>query len=149
MIQHTTTFQYKHFCEKIQTQQYRALEVLLGSDYGPPADIWSLACMVSHYFYLLLTLKTFCLHVYLKNCSLMIKPVCPDMFWDICPCCVIAVLQSKPHQDHTEISSFTVNLQICHHSENKNTFVFMHKIHLYFLHVSEHTNTFNVMEWWQ
>ncbi|KAF4078312.1 hypothetical protein AMELA_G00197920 [Ameiurus melas] len=36
---------YKHFCEKIQTQQYRALEVLLGSDYGPPADIWSVACM--------------------------------------------------------------------------------------------------------
>ncbi|KAB5546445.1 hypothetical protein PHYPO_G00072100 [Pangasianodon hypophthalmus] len=36
---------YKHFCEEIQTQQYRALEVLLGSDYGPPADIWSVACM--------------------------------------------------------------------------------------------------------
>ncbi|XP_060792856.1 SRSF protein kinase 3 [Neoarius graeffei] len=36
---------YKHFCDKIQTQQYRALEVLLGSDYGPPADIWSVACM--------------------------------------------------------------------------------------------------------
>ncbi|XP_053337974.1 SRSF protein kinase 3 isoform X2 [Clarias gariepinus] len=36
---------YKHFCEKIQTQQYRAVEVLLGSDYGPPADIWSVACM--------------------------------------------------------------------------------------------------------
>lgn len=41
-------FQYKHFCDEIQTQQYRALEVLLGSDYGPPADIWSVACMVSH-----------------------------------------------------------------------------------------------------
>ncbi|KAI5612367.1 SRSF protein kinase 3-like isoform X2, partial [Silurus asotus] len=38
-------FQYKHFCEEIQTRQYRALEVLLGCDYGPPADIWSLACM--------------------------------------------------------------------------------------------------------
>ncbi|KAI5095786.1 SRSF protein kinase 3-like isoform X2 [Silurus meridionalis] len=36
---------YKHFCEEIQTRQYRALEVLLGCDYGPPADIWSLACM--------------------------------------------------------------------------------------------------------
>ncbi|XP_076839698.1 SRSF protein kinase 3 isoform X2 [Brachyhypopomus gauderio] len=36
---------YQHFCEEIQTQQYRSLEVLLGSDYGPPADIWSVACM--------------------------------------------------------------------------------------------------------
>ncbi|XP_028824351.1 SRSF protein kinase 3-like [Denticeps clupeoides] len=36
---------YKHFCEKIQTRQYRSLEVLLGSEYGPPADIWSVACM--------------------------------------------------------------------------------------------------------
>ncbi|KAM4610657.1 SRSF protein kinase 3 [Polymixia lowei] len=36
---------YKHFSEEIQTRQYRSLEVLLGSDYGPPADIWSVACM--------------------------------------------------------------------------------------------------------
>ncbi|KAJ8369667.1 hypothetical protein SKAU_G00096950 [Synaphobranchus kaupii] len=36
---------YKHFCEEIQTRQYRSLEVLLGSQYGPPADIWSVACM--------------------------------------------------------------------------------------------------------
>ncbi|MEQ2252287.1 hypothetical protein ILYODFUR_020215 [Ilyodon furcidens] len=36
---------YKHFCEEIQTSQYRSLEVLLGSEYGPPADIWSVACM--------------------------------------------------------------------------------------------------------
>ncbi|XP_010891689.3 SRSF protein kinase 3 isoform X2 [Esox lucius] len=36
---------YKHFCEEIQTRQYRSLEVLLGSDYGPPADIWSVACL--------------------------------------------------------------------------------------------------------
>ncbi|KAM9831135.1 SRSF protein kinase 3 [Syngnathus typhle] len=36
---------YKHFCEEIQTRQYRSLEVLLGSDYGPPADIWSVACI--------------------------------------------------------------------------------------------------------
>ncbi|GAA6089373.1 SRSF protein kinase 3 [Tachysurus ichikawai] len=41
---------YKHFCEEIQTQQYRSLEVLLGSEYGPPADIWSVACMVSNEF---------------------------------------------------------------------------------------------------
>uniref|UniRef100_A0A8C7YB31 non-specific serine/threonine protein kinase n=1 Tax=Oryzias sinensis TaxID=183150 RepID=A0A8C7YB31_9TELE len=36
---------YKHFCEEIQTRQYRSLEVLLGSEYGPPTDIWSVACM--------------------------------------------------------------------------------------------------------
>lgn len=36
---------YKHFSDKIQTRQYRSLEVLIGSDYGTPADIWSTACM--------------------------------------------------------------------------------------------------------
>ncbi|KAM6307727.1 LOW QUALITY PROTEIN: SRSF protein kinase 3 [Podargus strigoides] len=36
---------HRHFTEDIQTRQYRALEVLLGADYGPPADIWSTACM--------------------------------------------------------------------------------------------------------
>ncbi|NXT25645.1 SRPK3 kinase, partial [Syrrhaptes paradoxus] len=37
--------QHRHFTEDIQTRQYRALEVLLGAGYGPPADIWSTACM--------------------------------------------------------------------------------------------------------
>uniref|UniRef100_A0A3Q2DSP8 non-specific serine/threonine protein kinase n=1 Tax=Cyprinodon variegatus TaxID=28743 RepID=A0A3Q2DSP8_CYPVA len=49
ILTHAAGFQmqisYKHFCEEIQTRQYRSLEVLLGSDYGPPADIWSVACM--------------------------------------------------------------------------------------------------------
>ncbi|MEE6502428.1 hypothetical protein FKM82_004517 [Ascaphus truei] len=36
---------YKPFSEEIQTQQYRSLEVLLGSGYSTPADIWSTACM--------------------------------------------------------------------------------------------------------
>lgn len=43
---HLSLLQYKHFCEEIQTRQYRSLEVLLGSEYGPPADIWSVACLV-------------------------------------------------------------------------------------------------------
>lgn len=34
-----------HFTEDIQTRQYRCLEVLLGANYGLPADIWSTACM--------------------------------------------------------------------------------------------------------
>ena len=47
-IIHTTQYlgvQDHHYTEDIQTRQYRALEVLLGSGYGPPADIWSTACM--------------------------------------------------------------------------------------------------------
>ncbi|XP_029907872.1 SRSF protein kinase 2-like [Myripristis murdjan] len=36
---------HKHFTEDIQTCQYRSLEVLIGADYGTPADIWSTACM--------------------------------------------------------------------------------------------------------
>uniref|UniRef100_A0A8C3QGZ3 non-specific serine/threonine protein kinase n=1 Tax=Cyanoderma ruficeps TaxID=181631 RepID=A0A8C3QGZ3_9PASS len=36
---------YKPFSKEIQTQSYRALEVLLGLDYGTPADIWSTACL--------------------------------------------------------------------------------------------------------
>eukprot|EP00794_Sanderia_malayensis_P005974 gene5974-6670_t len=35
----------RHFTEEIQTRQYRSVEVLIGSGYGPPADIWSTACM--------------------------------------------------------------------------------------------------------
>lgn len=35
----------RHFTEDIQTRQYRCIEVLLGCGYGPPADIWSTACM--------------------------------------------------------------------------------------------------------
>ncbi|KAK3103482.1 hypothetical protein FSP39_019567 [Pinctada imbricata] len=36
---------FHHFTEDIQTRQYRSLEVLIGAGYGPPADIWSTACM--------------------------------------------------------------------------------------------------------
>lgn len=34
-----------HYTDDIQTRQYRCLEVLIGAGYGPPADIWSTACM--------------------------------------------------------------------------------------------------------
>ncbi|KAF3860024.1 hypothetical protein F7725_000279, partial [Dissostichus mawsoni] len=49
---------YKHFCEEIQTRQYRSLEVLLGSEYGPSADIWSVACMVSEKHCMMFTLHS-------------------------------------------------------------------------------------------
>ena len=39
--------QHHHFTEEIQTRQYRSLEVLIGAAYGPAADMWSTACMVS------------------------------------------------------------------------------------------------------
>jgi len=39
-------FQDHHFTEDIQTRQYRSLEVLLGTGYSTPADIWSTATMV-------------------------------------------------------------------------------------------------------
>ncbi|XP_067396534.1 serine/threonine-protein kinase SRPK-like isoform X3 [Emydura macquarii macquarii] len=37
---------YKPLSKEIQTQPYRALEVLLGLDYCTPADIWSTACLI-------------------------------------------------------------------------------------------------------
>uniref|UniRef100_A0A8I3WDU0 non-specific serine/threonine protein kinase n=1 Tax=Callithrix jacchus TaxID=9483 RepID=A0A8I3WDU0_CALJA len=40
---------HKHFTEDIQTRQYRSLEVLIGSGYNTPADIWSTACMVTFF----------------------------------------------------------------------------------------------------
>ena len=36
---------YKQFTSDIQTRQYRCPEVLLGSKYSTPADIWSFACI--------------------------------------------------------------------------------------------------------
>ncbi|XP_077583483.1 SRSF protein kinase 1b isoform X1 [Stigmatopora nigra] len=36
---------HKHFTDDIQTRQYRSVEVLIGSGYSTPADIWSTACM--------------------------------------------------------------------------------------------------------
>lgn len=36
----------KHFTDDIQTRQYRAPEVILGSGYCGKADIWSLACLI-------------------------------------------------------------------------------------------------------
>lgn len=37
---------HKHFTNDIQTRQYRSPEVLLGSNWGASADVWSMACMV-------------------------------------------------------------------------------------------------------
>ncbi|XP_061345343.1 uncharacterized protein LOC133291151 isoform X3 [Gastrolobium bilobum] len=36
---------YKQFTNDIQTRQYRCPEVLLGSKYSTPADLWSFACI--------------------------------------------------------------------------------------------------------
>lgn len=35
-----------HFTDDIQTRQYRCPEVILGAQWGPSADIWSIACIV-------------------------------------------------------------------------------------------------------
>eukprot|EP01129_Flabellula_baltica_P014459 TRINITY_DN691_c0_g1_i1.p1 TRINITY_DN691_c0_g1~~TRINITY_DN691_c0_g1_i1.p1 ORF type:complete len:295 (+),score=59.80 TRINITY_DN691_c0_g1_i1:808-1692(+) len=37
---------YKHFTSDVQTRQYRAPEVILGSKYDTPIDMWSVGCMV-------------------------------------------------------------------------------------------------------
>lgn len=37
---------HRHFSEDIQTRQYRAPEVIIGSNYDTSADIWSLGCMI-------------------------------------------------------------------------------------------------------
>jgi serine/threonine-protein kinase SRPK3 len=36
-----------HFTDDIQTRQYRCPEVILGAKWGPSADVWSAACLVS------------------------------------------------------------------------------------------------------
>ncbi|KAK9767131.1 serine/threonine protein kinase, CMGC [Basidiobolus ranarum] len=36
----------KHFTNDIQTRQYRSPEVIIGSQWGTSADMWSLACMI-------------------------------------------------------------------------------------------------------
>ena len=38
----------KHF-DYIQSRFYRAPEVILGMKYGPPIDMWSLACIVAEF----------------------------------------------------------------------------------------------------
>jgi serine/threonine protein kinase len=35
-----------HFTDDIQTREYRAPEVIIGHEYLPNTDVWSLACMV-------------------------------------------------------------------------------------------------------
>ncbi|KAI0963115.1 hypothetical protein AcW1_000287 [Taiwanofungus camphoratus] len=38
---------HRHYTEDIQTRQYRSPEVILGrTDWGPSADIWSVACVI-------------------------------------------------------------------------------------------------------
>lgn len=37
---------HHHFTEDIQTRQYRSPEVIVGCEYGPNADIWSVACLI-------------------------------------------------------------------------------------------------------
>ena len=36
----------RHFTDDVTTRQYRAPEVLVGFPYGPPIDVWSVACLV-------------------------------------------------------------------------------------------------------
>jgi serine/threonine-protein kinase SRPK3 len=36
----------KHFTDDVQTRQYRAPEIILGQQYAPPIDMWSMGCIV-------------------------------------------------------------------------------------------------------
>lgn len=47
-----------HFTNDIQTRQYRAPEIILGTRWGPSVDIWSAACLVSTSSVQLLTLRS-------------------------------------------------------------------------------------------
>jgi serine/threonine-protein kinase SRPK3 len=38
-------YTYHHFVEEIQTRSYRAVEVILGVEFGTPVDLWSVACV--------------------------------------------------------------------------------------------------------
>ncbi|KAG7087162.1 hypothetical protein E1B28_013143 [Marasmius oreades] len=40
------TWTEHHFTDDIQTRQYRSLEVILGSKWGPSVDVWSVACVI-------------------------------------------------------------------------------------------------------
>lgn len=59
--------QHKHFTDDIQTRQYRSLEVLIGSGYGTPADIWSTACMVRLKTFLILRITFFLIDIWNKT----------------------------------------------------------------------------------
>lgn len=65
---------YHHYTDQIQTRQYRCLEVILGAEYGTPADMWSLACMVR-----VDALQASCMCAVLKHCAVFVC-VCLQVF---------------------------------------------------------------------
>lgn len=45
----------EHFTNDLQTRQYRSPEVIIGAPWGASADVWSMSCMVSRYYFSLTT----------------------------------------------------------------------------------------------
>lgn len=51
LISCIATWVEQHFTDDIQTRQYRCLEVILGTKWGPSSDLWSVACVVRSFGY--------------------------------------------------------------------------------------------------
>ncbi|XP_067303441.1 SRSF protein kinase 3 isoform X2 [Pseudorasbora parva] len=103
---------YKHFCQEIQTRQYRSLEVLLGTEYGPPADIWSVACLTIWLILLSSWVKSQCPLLCLGNIHLSFstaKVTCSELLSSVhggCMKCLWRNITSSSERHRFSLISF-------------------------------------------